>query len=500
MTPTEPTATAAQTPMNSASWPRLREIPEPQMVGLHAGCGSGSKAFQSYLDNHPQIYMVPAYPLLYLYPHWRRWEQELKDDWGWPAIIAAFCVQHASVIDSQMIPGHNGMTALGNNRDDHVTIDGELFRAFLSHLLQDEPVSSRAFILAVHYAYGFCRDEDFEPKRVLVYHIHIQAYVTTYLKHDFPDMLIVGMVRDQRSNHRGRYEHSIAAVQKQKLNSSDAVVLRRRNYYELYRLLFHPSAPVKNADPTKTRVVRAEDLHLRLEDVMRAVAEFLGIDFHPCLLESTFGGLLFWGDAVYNMKPMNKFNPRIVSLGWQETLAPMDWFVLEGLFYDYHKEYGYTSYKYTKDTWANRAKLFFLMLLPSQMERREFLNYFKPATLLDFIVACNSEATGNAPLKDYSFNAYYRHRWGNEDLMLWKPRWYRGLVKPALDNTAGGRSPQVAATMKKAAQICYVAVNFGRYGWAALTQPFWVVKRWPMSISAFSVLLTKTSVLPRTLP
>ena len=171
------------------------------MVCLHVGHGSGSKVFQSYLDGHPQIYMIPAYPLLYLYPHWRRWETEMAGTWTWDTIIEAFCRQHASVIDPVSIPGHNGMTGLGESRNETVAIDSELFRRYLSHLLADEPVSIRTFILALHYAYAFCQGEDMDRKRILVYHIHVQAYVSAYLQPDFPDMLILGMVRDQRSNH-----------------------------------------------------------------------------------------------------------------------------------------------------------------------------------------------------------------------------------------------------------------------------------------------------------
>lgn len=485
---------------SSEDWPRFRDIAEPRMVCLHVGHGSGSKVFQSYLDNHPQIYMLPAYPLLYLYPHWRRWEQEMIDNWTWSAIIDVFCIQHASVIDPQAIPGHNGMTGLGENRVDSSAIDGKLFRSFLSHLLQSEPITSRNFILAVHYAYAFCRGEVLEQKRVLVYHIHVQAYVSKYLMPDFPDMLILGMVRNQLSNHHGRYAHSISGVQDQKLNRSDAIVLRRRNYYEVYRLLYHPSAPVRGADPANIRVVRIEDLHLHLEETMRAVADFFGIEFNTCQLESTFNGLKFWGDAVYQMKPMNKLNPRLISLDWQKSMASMDWFVIEGLFYDYHKAYGYPLYKYTADTWANRTRLFFSMLLPSATERREFLNYLKPSTFADFISACDAEGSGKKLLIDYSFNAYYRHRWGSEDLNLWKPRWYRRFVIYAYNHADENLSPNGAATIKIAARVSYVAVNVCRYVWAILSQPFWIIRRWPMSFFAFSRLVNKTFDLPRSLP
>lgn len=461
------------------------------MVCLHVGHGSGSKVFQSYLDGHPQIYMIPAYPLLYLYPHWRRWETEMAGTWTWDTIIEAFCRQHASVIDPVSIPGHNGMTGLGESRNETVAIDSELFRRYLSHLLADEPVSIRTFILALHYAYAFCQGEDMDRKRILVYHIHVQAYVSAYLQPDFPDMLILGMVRDQRSNHMGRYNHSISGVQDLKLNRSDAVVFRRRNYCEIYRLLYHPAASVRNADPDKTRVVRIEDMHLRLEETMRAVADFLGIDFDPSLLESTFGGLTFWGDAVYKMKPMNQANPRMVSQDWQKTLTPMDWFVIEGLFYDYLRAYGYPLYKYTEDTFANRARLFACMLLPSKTERSEFLNYLKPSTFRDFVAACDAEARGARPLIDYSFNAYYRHRWGSEDLELWKPRWYRRLVADTSSGTIG---------VNQAARMAYIAVGIGRYIWAVLAQPCWIVRRWPMSFYAFSRLVNKTFDLPQTLP
>ena len=40
------------------------------VVALVTGNGSGTKLFQALLDNHEQICMIPAYPLIYLYPHW----------------------------------------------------------------------------------------------------------------------------------------------------------------------------------------------------------------------------------------------------------------------------------------------------------------------------------------------------------------------------------------------------------------------------------------------
>ena len=145
------------------------EIATPNMVALVEGNGSGSKLFQSFLDNHEQIYMIPAYPLLYFYPHWETWEQKFKETWTWETIINLFCEKHASVIDSRNIPGHNGLTTLGKSQKEYIKIDEELFRKYLAHFLNKQPIHSRTFLLAVHYAYCLCNNENTQKKKVLCF-------------------------------------------------------------------------------------------------------------------------------------------------------------------------------------------------------------------------------------------------------------------------------------------------------------------------------------------
>lgn len=480
----------------SADWPRFAEIDEPLMVGLHVGNGSGSKVFQSFIDGHPQVLMIPAYPLVYFYPHWRRWEMELKDDWSWERIIETFCHQHASVIDSRRIPGHNGMTGLGDTQNQHVALDEAQFRHCLAHLLDGAPISSRTFLLAVHYAFGLCREEDLKQKKVLVYHVHVQGFASDYLVHDFPEMKVIGMVRDQRSNYNGRYYNSTVAVENAKLNRTDAMVYRRRSFLEMSRILYVAEPTIRDAEPSRVRVIRAEDLHHDLERVMRATAAFLEIDFLPLLLESTFGGLLYWGDAIYDMAPTNKFNPKAASDGWQKKLAARDWFVLEGLFFDYLATYGYTPFKYLHDTTANRIKLFFMLLLPSRIEAREWRNYLTPKTFVAFVRASIAEATGAKPLKDYSFNAYYRHRWGVEDLKLWKIRWYRRFLEIARADAEKPSAGPAQRGVALCAQWCYVTVNLGRYCWSALFYPYWIVRRWAITYRAFRRRVEQANVYP----
>lgn len=473
------------TQANRGVWPRFSEIPEPKMVCLHNGNASCSKPFQSFLDAHPQIYMIPAYQLMYLYPHWRDWTEELKDNWNWHAIIDRFCVKHASVLDSRKIPGHDGLATLGETQDQWLEIDETLFRDFLFHLLEDQPVSSRTFLLAVHYAYTFSRGEDLSGKKVLLYHIHVSQFVMRYLAPDFPDMLVLGMVRDPRSNIIGRFRSSISGADKDKLNPTDGAIYRRRTFYNAFWALTEGIERTVSIGPERARVIRAEDLHYRQPELMRSVAAFLGIDDHPCLQDLTFGGKAWWGDKIYDMKPMNTFNPRIVSKDWQKKIGSLDWFVLEGLFFNYLNEYDYTPDKYKRDTLFNRITLFLVMLLPAKFEREIFIDYLRPSNIKAFLNACLREGSDALPLKDYTFNAYYRHRWTNEGLNLWKPRWYIRFLG--------------ATNFKGVGRVIYVCANVARYVINIVTFPLIVMKRWRLSVSAFSRMVRKDNFLPRTL-
>lgn len=46
----------------------LKEIKIPKTVALLTGNGTGTKVFQGFFDGHPNIYMIPGYPLTYFYP------------------------------------------------------------------------------------------------------------------------------------------------------------------------------------------------------------------------------------------------------------------------------------------------------------------------------------------------------------------------------------------------------------------------------------------------
>ena len=477
--------------------PTFNEIPEPRMVALHNGNASGSKPFQSLLDGHPEILMIPAYPLMYFYPHWEQWREEMRDLWTWPKLIDRFCVQHASVIDSTAIPGHDGLTTLGENRNDSIQLNKSDFQRFLAHFVEDRAVDSRTFLLAIHYAYALCRDEDLFQKKVIVYHIHIPLYVPDYLLGDFPDLLTIGLVRDPRSNIYGRYRHSYGAAERKKLNASDAAIYERRTYHTVCRHIFVGLEHLKLLDKESVRVVRMEDLVLQPKKLMRAVTDFLGISFDPSVLTLTFGGKKWWGTEIYNMKPMNQINPRVVSKDWQQHINRRDQYVIEGLFFNYMEQYGYPPELYVSNGFWPRLRLIFLSLLPSSFETRWFLEFLQPVSFRQFLDACRREASGETALKDYQFHAFYRHRWNIKVLRLWKSRWYLKF----LIATRGNGTPETAGPHRRLLGMIgrwvYIASNITRYLWTVVSYPLTVTSRWPTTLGALTRQFRKSDVLPQ---
>ncbi len=454
-------------PVPEARWPKFEEIPEPRMVALCFGIGRGTKLYQGYLDGHPQMYMVPGYPLMYFYPHWQQWRRERGDRWSWPAIIDLFCEKHASVIDSRRIPGHDGLRSLGESRDGHLAIDEKLFRRFLGHLLTGKPVTSRTFLLAVHYAHAFCNGQDLLEKKALLYHIHLPHYVERYLLTDFPELLVLAMIRDPRANYDGGYRNSHQAVDRDKLNATDATLYRRRTFRLVLEAMLEGLEHLRRLPPGRVMAVRMEDFHSLRSQVMAATARFMGIDDHPCFETLTFGGFAWWNAGIYKRRPTKGFNPDVLSQDWKNSLGFLQWFVFEGLFFRHFRDYGYICYRYRHDNQVERLLLCLFLFLPFGDERRDFLERLSWRGLKAYWRQSMDEADGVVPFKDYGFNAYYRHKWTHADLRLWRPRWSVTGLKMARERLRN-RPGTVSRLLLAGARWFHLFDRWFRYGGSVL--------------------------------
>lgn len=468
------------------------------VVALVTGNGSGTKLFQALLDNHEQICMIPAYPLIYLYPHWDTWKDELRHNWNWAGIIDMFCLKHASVLDSRKIPGHNGMTTLGDTQDEYIKIDEANFRNHLKAILANQPIGSKAFTLAVHYAYSLCRNEDLQSKKCILYHIHSPEYLARYLVRDHPNTKVICMLRDPRSSIIRRYKSSFMNVDDAKLNRTDALLYRRRAYFHSCQYIFDALSPLKSIHSNNLRAVRHEDLISSLEDTMESVSSFIDIDFASSMREITFGGKDWWGDVIYDMKPMNVPNPRVVSQEWQEKFSFLDWFVIEGLLYDYLDKYEYPLYRYKNDSLWNRIMLLLAILIPTQIEWKVlFHDYLTPKIHFEFLRSCVEESNNVLSLRDYTWNATHLYKWTYIDLRLWEKRWHVELLLLGEKMSKGVVWNPIGKVILLICKFIYVLTSYIRFVWAAITYPYIVFKRYKVFYGCLFRRIRNRNFLPK---
>lgn len=445
------------------------------MVGLFAGNGVGSKLLQAHLDGAPELYMIPPYPLMYFYPHWQDWKRKQRDDWNWDRAIDLFCEKHASVIDSRRIPGFNGMRSLGTTQDEYISVDEELFRQILSHLLKGEPVQSATFLLAVHYAYSLCLGEDISKKRVLLYHVHARQYLNYFLA-DFPDAKIISMTRDSRSNF-GRRVKTCYNMDAMKLNKSDTYLFRALpTYYVTCHILLDTQIIAAAVEPDKLQVIRHEDLGIRLEETLKKLCAWIGLTYSPNMLKITFGGKEWWGDEIYDMPRINKFNPRVLSKDWQKGKGFIEWFVQEGLTADFFEKYGYKAEKYTNDSYFNRLLLIVFSLFPTRSELGLVGFYLNPVNVIEFISASFREAYGSLPMKDYTWNATYLYKWVYIELRLWETRPHVRLLTSMREYGRQCPLPFVGSIIFTLAALIYVSGQLLRYVYAFARLPYWFLR------------------------
>jgi len=205
---------------------------------------------------------------------------------------------------------------------------------------------------------------------------------------------------------------------------------------------------------------------------MKDVSKFIGIDFRPSMLEVTFNGRQWWGDALYSMTPINDINPTILSSDWKKEIELVDWFVLEGLFYDYIQKYNYCqTSKYVKDTTSSRIKLLLAILVPSRIERTTFLEYLSLFQHAEFIRVAWAEACQKIPLKDYAWSATYLYKWSYK--------------KFKFSNRLEELLPEIHSQVKSfgGTPLClvpasaYVLVKYLRLLWSIISYPSQIIRR-----------------------
>jgi len=307
----------------------------------------GIDYLHSLIDAHQQVLLMPAFSF------YRSWKMigcdnasnrdEMFETWR------TYLTDHdASQVDRRKLFYEDA--------------EAERFFAEFKEALQDSGLGHADVFYALHRAYCGARKIDLSGIKLLVAHEH-HPFVFDDIRSDFPDSRFLVINRDPRASLAGSFhqlEKAFGHLPDYYFNFNVEIWMQAiRNWKQIGRKL--------PAD--RYKVVRNEDLHAQLEDEMRGIAEWLGIDYSPVLLKCTFSGREWVGESAY-MTPDSKYPqpidefylPENVRERWMGVLSRKDIAVAELLTGDAMDAFGYERMTRRNVFWKFYA--FVLYLLP----------------------------------------------------------------------------------------------------------------------------------------
>lgn len=323
---------------------------------------AGSDAFQSQLDSHPEIFVFNGQVDIQKFwnseSHAVEYGAEGFGEYDVEDIVDEFIGRHIKLLKSRY-DSHENKHRLGENLNQSIDIDLDLFRTHIVSLLILKPLCSRNMLIAVYVAYALCLGQKIQKKKLFFHHAHQVTRLDSFLA-DFPESRIIGTTRDPRAAYVSYIEHW------------RRVVLYTRHPY-LPRWVLHRI--VESLDPLgkygdRFRVLRLEDM--ADEEVLAEVCEWLGVSFHSCMAKSTWAGLRWWGDRLSTVAPNpglseKEFTASIRRSNWNERLPAFDKFVLNYLLYPRLIAYSYECKK--TPTLIYGPLVFLAIALPTNYER-----------------------------------------------------------------------------------------------------------------------------------
>jgi hypothetical protein len=339
-----------------------------QAVSLCFWGRSGSWLLQSYLDGHEHLLILPRnashqlYAFLLEFPALSVWDKLI-----------------AYPLYTELREGPEGALFAGESpigaADYYAAVHA------LYSLYQDRPDawlnSRRRFIQFLHVAYGVAtglRPAISTPLIIYCQHWPKEEYARCFIG-DFPDGRFIHTIRDPISTIDSWYERQIELqtfILEQRPHLIGHYLGRISSHYldpsgQTIRSLLRADRAHPGLEAV-TRAVRFEDLHLTPEATMRRVADWLGIPYRPCLVESTFNGTPYLhrsGNTTWIGA-----NPRNAQRR-SRNLSAADRWLLFALLHENFMSWNYASPKILDRRWVRFGVIATLLPLPMKME---FLN------------------------------------------------------------------------------------------------------------------------------
>jgi hypothetical protein len=246
---------------------RYFDLAGMQRVGAICAWGSsGSLLLASFLDGHDDVITLPGYTGCALYAFFDHYRSlPLRDK------LLVYPFLDDGHFDFFF---HGEHSVSGAKYLAAVEAACEVYRDSPAEFLESRGVFFRLLHLVHCVALGRLPAS---PRPLIIYQQHVPSEPQArYLVEDFADVRFIHTVRDPITNCSRLFEQSFK-------------VAGSRAAGNVIMVLTTQDAPHLNVE-SRTIAVRFEDMHLRVQETMRTVVDWLGLPFRASLLESTFSG------------------------------------------------------------------------------------------------------------------------------------------------------------------------------------------------------------------
>ena len=318
-------------------------LPKKITAMIHFG-RSGTGLLHSLIDGHPEVSTLPSIYFSEFFDHFT-WEKIIAG--GWEEMADRFTTTYAVLFDASSaikiaskekqfihnIGRKEGMTNVGTERDEVVSVDKKVFIKELKRLMDcHDRLDAVTFFKLVHSAYEKAL-HDHNEKNLIFYHIHNpDTYALLNFLRLAPNTNWLMMVREPLQSCESWLMNSF--------RDNDYRIIAVR----IFQMLFEVDQAIFRNE--NSIGVRLEDLKEYPKETILALCSWLGIKEKDSLYQMTVQGKKWWGDPSspdFTKEGMSPFGKTSINRKLGSVFSKNDQFILRTLFYPFSVRFGYAE-------------------------------------------------------------------------------------------------------------------------------------------------------------
>jgi len=321
---------------------------------------SGTIFIHSLLDNHPEVITVPAtIDIAHLLVDKKLSAQEYYE------IFEKYNPKFFDTSKFTQKDKHNSkLWDLGENKNEKIITNKSDFKNYFFQILKNKNINPENILKTIYLSYSLCHNKDINKGKIFLFHPH-EKKITLRFNKFFKKTRYIIPVR----NPIKVYESIINQV---KITTK----VRGEHYYPSGQLI---ESALDIDDFYKNNLdmyfIKMEDFNKNLEEEVIKLSKYLDIKYQSTMLESTFGGLKYWGN---NASKANKDFKRIIHNEFSEL--PRNDLIFLNLI---NKEYLRTlHYEQIRIKFIEKILIPFILFRPLKDE----IEFLKKINLRDFAI------------------------------------------------------------------------------------------------------------------